>query len=92
MNMNEHKSFSSNHLDLQDGLLEKKKKKCRGNRKAQHLRRRMRRHQQKIDHNTIIQDENNNINDEQEFNQNYLLNKRKRQSRNRHDVHMSQST
>jgi hypothetical protein len=37
--MNEHIPLSSEHLDLQYGLLKKKKKKCRGNRKLQRFKR-----------------------------------------------------
>ncbi|CAF3940428.1 unnamed protein product [Adineta steineri] len=92
MDIDKHKSLPSKHLDLQDGLSEKKKKKCRGNRKAQHLRRRMRRQQQKMDQDTtIVQNENDNLNDGQESILYYSLNKRKRPNSNRDDVHMSQS-
>ncbi|CAF4404555.1 unnamed protein product, partial [Adineta steineri] len=52
----------------------------------------MRRQQQKMDQDTtIIQNETNNLNDEQESIQYYSLNKRKRPNSNRDDVHMSQS-
>ena len=75
--MEKHIPNPSEHLDIHNGLVIKKKKECRGDRKAQHLRRRISRREHKMinnnintnhqrDQNTIIHNENNNRNEEQE--------------------------